>query len=279
MSPRIEVLGSNDAPALRALLAREPASNLYLLGVLEEFGIGPGTPAAPFAFHGAKHAGQLTAAIFVGGNGGLVIPSCGDERDLTAIADHLAHTVQLRSAIGERNAVDVLCRHLGAARPRLSRAQRLFAVSADDLGPFTNPTLRLAADADLEQLVQLSAAAIRELMTHDPIQQDAAGFRLRVHQRIRARRTYVYEERGRIVFKLDIGSRSQFGAELEGLYTVPDERRRGHATLSLGQISRHLLSSLPRLTLRIDDADGSLAHVARKVGYVPGKAQRLVIGE
>jgi len=64
---------------------------------------------------------------------------------------------------------------------------------------------------------------------------------------------------------------------LEGIYTIPDERRRGHATLSLGQISRHLLSSLPRLTLRVDDLDPGLAGVARKVGYVAGRAQRLVL--
>ena len=40
-----------------------------------------------------------------------------------------------------------------------------------------------------------------------------------------------------------------------------------------------MLSSLPRLTLRVDDKDPSLAGVARKVGYVGGKVQRLVVSE
>ena len=45
-----------------------------------------------------------------------------------------------------------------------------------------------------------------------------------VAQRVRARRTYVLEEDGERVFKVDIGSRSRFGAELENLYTVPSQR-------------------------------------------------------
>jgi hypothetical protein len=42
----------------------------------------------------------------------------------------------------------------------------------------------------------------------------------------------------------------------------------GHATLCLGQISRHLLSSLPRLTLRINEDDSLLMRIAQRVGYV-----------
>jgi predicted GNAT family acetyltransferase len=94
---------------------------------------------------------------------------------------------------------------------------------------------------------------------------------------VKHKRTYLYEEGGRLVFKLDVGSRSQYGAELEALYTIPDERRKGLATLCLGQMSRHLLSSLPKLTIRVDDDNPQLATVARKVGYLAGRAQRLVV--
>jgi hypothetical protein len=51
----------------------------------------------------------------------------------------------------------------------------------------------------------------------------------------------------------------------------------GHATLCLGQISRHLLSSLPRLTLRINENLGSLAQIAQRVGYVAKRSMRVVI--
>jgi len=281
MTFTVEPLGPRDVPALRALLLRDTAHHLYLLGLLEEFGVvSPRASRTPFGFHGRFSAQrELTAAIFVGGEGGLVVPSSGNPEHLATIAEALRGKVRLRAALGDRAGVDMLVRHLCVEKPRHSRGQRLFSVSADDLGPFTNPMLRLATEAELPALLLMAAEAVREGLERDPLREDAEGFRARVLQRIRSKRTYVLEAGGRLVFKIDVGSRSQYGAEIEGLYTVPEERRQGHATLSLGQISRHLLSSLPRLVIRVDDALPSLATMARKVGYVPGKPQRLVVTE
>jgi RimJ/RimL family protein N-acetyltransferase len=278
MASLIEPLAPRHLEPLKALLAREPSHNLYLLGLLEEFGIVPALGRAQFTFWGRFLGNELTAAVFVGGTGGMVVPSSTLPNTISDIAKALTGKVTLGAAVGEKGCIDVLLQHLSPnAPPQISRAQRLFAVSADDLGPFTNPTLRLGVEADVEQLVPMAAQAVQEIMNRDPLVEDPEGFPARVRQRVRSRRTYVLEEKGRIVFKIDLGSRSQFGAELEGLFTVPDHRRRGHATLSLGQISRHLLSSLPRLTLRVDDLDPALAGVARKVGYLAGRAQRLVV--
>jgi hypothetical protein len=129
------------------------------------------------------------------------------------------------------------------------------------------------------RLRPLALGAVRELLERDPLAEDPSGYEARVMQRVRGRRTYVLEENGALVFKVDIGSRSQHGAELEGLYTAPSERGKGHATLCLGQICRHLLSSLPRLVLRVDEKDESTARIARKVGFLAGRVQRLVLLE
>ncbi|MBE2253906.1 MAG: DUF4081 domain-containing protein [Myxococcus sp.] len=278
MPQTTEQLGPKHLEALRALLAKDPTHNLYLLGVLEEFGLVCDPARAPFAFHGRFSDGELCAAIFVGGTGGLVIPSAGTLSAITDLARSLAPTVQLKSSIGEKLLVDVLVQHLGA-QVKFSKLQRLFSVSADDLGPFTNPLLRVATEADVERLVPLAAACVKEMHERDPMADDPEGFTVRVKQRVMTRRTYVLEEAGELVFKLDIGSRSQFGAELEGIFTTPKARGKGLATLCLGQISRFLLSSLPRLTVRVDDANSAFASIARKVGYVGGRAQRFVWGE
>jgi hypothetical protein len=277
MPVTVEQLGSQHTDALRGLLSKDPIHNLYLLGLFEEFGVVPRPGRTRFGFYGRFDGKALTAAVFVGGDGGLVVPSASDAASIGVIADALASTVKLRATVGEKPAVDALVRSLCTGRPRLSRTQKLFSVSADDLGPFTNPTLRLAREEDVPRLLPLAQGAVRELMERDPLSEDRAGYEARVAQRVRGRRTYVLEERGELVFKVDVGCRSQHGAELEGLYTVPAERRKGHATLCLGQISRHLLSSLPRLTLRVEEKDESLARMARKVGYLAGRTQRLVL--
>ncbi len=278
MRGTVEQLGPGHIGGLRQLLAKDPVHNLYLLGVLEEFGVVCDPDRAPFAFHGRFVEGELVAVVFVGGAGGLVLPSAGPLNAVTELARALAPSVRLKACIGEKSLVDVLVKHLHA-QVRFSKLQRLYSVSADDLGPFTNPLLRVATEADVSHLVPLAAACVKEMHQRDPLEDDAEGFAARVRQRVMTGRTYVLEENGELVFKLDIGSRSQFGAELEGLYTPPEHRLKGHATLCLGQISRFLLSSLPRLTVRVDDGNSAFARLARKVGYVGGRAQRLVWGD
>jgi hypothetical protein len=272
----VEPLSHTDADALRALLNRDTAHNLYFLGLLEEFGFDAPSGRGEFAYFGRTRRGELTAAIFVGGNGGLVVPAASSEPDFTELCESLAGRFQLQSALGDRSLVQIACRALAKGTPRVLKEQRLFKVSADDLGPFTNPTLRLAREEDVPRLLPLASGAAREIYGRDPQLEDPRGFEARVRQRVRGERTYVLEEGGALVFKIDVGARSEYGAELEAPYTAPEHRRKRHAILSLGQISRHLLSSLPRLTLRVAE-DSPVGDMARKVGYVAGKAQRLVV--
>jgi hypothetical protein len=278
MPVTVQQLGPQDTDALKALLGKDASHNLYLLGLLEEFGIAPTESRSSYSFWGRFDGKTLTSALFVGGQGGLVVPSASDSTATGVIADALADRVRLKAAVGEKPAVDALVRSLCTVKPRLSKTYRLFSVSADDLGPFTNPLLRLAREDEVTRVLPLAMGAVRETHDRDALAEDP-HFEARVAQRIRAKRTYVLEENGELVFKVDIGSRSQFGAELEGLYTVPSQRGRGHATLCLGQISRFLLSSLPRLNLRIEEKDESMARIARKVGYLAGRTQRLVLVE
>jgi uncharacterized protein len=255
--------------------SKDAAHNMYLLGIIDEFGIVCHPDREPFQFYGHFKNEMLTAVVFVGGKGGLVVPSAGALTDIVDIAKELTNKIQIQSSLGEKSLVDVLLQHVGG-QPKYSKLQKIFSVTADDLGPFTNPMLRLATESDVTQLFSMAAEAQIELVQRDPRTEDNEGFMRRVHQRVKTKRTYVLEENGTLVFKLDVGGRSTSGAELEGLYTVPGERNKGHATLCLGQISRFLLSSLPRLTVRVDESASHFAGIARKVGYSPGRVQRLV---
>jgi hypothetical protein len=275
----VEELGAKDSEALRTLLARDISHNLYLLGVLEDLGIAPKPGGPKFAFWGAFRGGELRAALFVDADAAWVVPSASDSSDIAAIAQRLGGSVRARACLGDALAVEPIVRFLFHGKPRTRIDQRLFAATADDLGPFTNPTLRLATEADFPRLLPLAVACVRETLRRDPLAEDPDGYPARVLERIRRHRTWVLEEDDRLVFKVDVGSRSKYGVELEAPYTIPYDRRRGHATLSLGQLSRQLLSSLSKVTLRVDLSNASLAGVVRKVGYVPGRPQRLVVAE
>jgi GNAT superfamily N-acetyltransferase len=271
-------VGGDKLDALKAFLARDPIQHLFALSVLEEYGLGrPGAPE--LAFYTLSEGGQIRAATFVGGQGELVVPM-GDALSAGVMARHLAERgLPLRSAVGERAAVDAVARAFGHPKFKLDRPQKLLSVSADDLGPFVAPQLRLAHESDLAELVQLSAAAVKESLGVDALSTEGDHFRQRVAARVRAGRTWVMRIDEKLCFKIDMGARCRYGAELENVYMVPEMRRRGLATLALGQVCRQQLSAIPRLTVRFDEKDDSLARTCRKVGFVLVRPQRLLVAE
>src|SRR5437870_2928448 len=106
MAQTVEQLTPRDADALRAFLLRDPVSHVYLLGLLEEFGVAPPAGSSGrFAFFGRFKGRELSAAIFVGGDGGLLVPSASSIAELSAIATALHGKLRLRACLGEKGAV------------------------------------------------------------------------------------------------------------------------------------------------------------------------------
>lgn len=274
----IEPVTAERLETLRALLAKDPVQNMLLLALLEEYGLGR-AGAPPFRFLAMTDGPAIRAVLFVGGDGNLLIPA-GEPAAAGEIARALAEQgMRLRSAVGEKSAVDAVVRAFGAIHIGVDRSQRLCSVSADDMGPFVAPQLRPAVESDLDAVVPLAAAAVQESLGIDAVAAEGHIFRARVAARIKAGRTWVMTESDKVVFKVDMGARSRYGAELENPYMVPEMRKKGLGTLALGQVCRQQLSAIPRLTIRYDDKDPVLARVCRKVGFVPVRSQRLVVVE
>jgi len=261
---------------LRAYLAKDPEQNLYALGLLEEHALGTGDEARVSAF-GLLDEGKLIGAVVLGGRGGLALPCVFDPGAAAELGRALAGRIRLRSVLGERSAVDALLRASGCGPARWSCPQRLFAASADDLGPFVCSGLRLARTQDIPDVLSMSAAAIKESLGEDPTVSGPSLLTRRVEARVATGRTYLYSEGARTVVKVDVGPRSRQGIELEGLYTLPSDRRKGHATNVLGQLSRTALGTVKHVTVRVDEKDAGLSAVCRKVGFTALRPQRLVV--
>jgi len=274
MSSEVKQLGPEQASALGALLARQPCRNLHLLAALDEQGHWQ-VPST--LFYGYFSSGELRAAVLVQPSSGRVVPGACEAADAMGLALGLSGRAPLRCSLGDRHAVEALSRNLCSSVPRWVQPHRLFTVSPDYLGPFVTPALRLAKEGDLPRLVQLAAAENKEVLARDPLPASAEQLRADVFDRIRAQRTWVLEMEGRLVFKADVAARSRFGAEVQGVFTAPESRSRGYATVALGQLSRQLLSALPRVTLRIAESGHSLLAVAKKVGYATVRVGQLLV--
>ena len=261
---------------LRVYLAKDPVQNLYALGVLEEHGLAVGDNARVCAY-GLYEERKLVGAVILGGRGALTLPCVFDPGAASEIGRELSGRVRIRSVLGERSAVDALLRAANCGPARWSRPQRLFAASADDLGPFVCSSLRLARRADIPELLSLSAVAVKEFVGEDPTSAGAGLMQRRVEARVVAGRSYLLTEGARTLVKVDIGVRSRYGAEIEELFTIPSERHKDHATNVLGQLSRITLAAVKLVTLRVDEREAGLAAVCRKVGFTAMRPQRLVV--
>jgi GNAT superfamily N-acetyltransferase len=273
----IRLIGESDRGSLLDLLASDPVANLFLLGMLEEHGVGGAD--AKHAFYALPVKGALKAAVLVSRTG-LWVPNGGDPQLAQQLGAAL-RSLPLLSSVGERAAVDALWISHGGLqrRPRLARIQRLMQLTADDMGPWITQQLRLATLEDLAAVVEASALMQRDDLGLDPRTVDAAGHEHRCRERILAGRTYVLFEGTLLLFKADIGARSRYGAQLEGVYTTAAARQQGIATKGLGQLSRSLLAGLPRLTLHADAANEAALGLYRKLGFTPQRELRLLISE
>lgn len=270
----VEKLGASDEGALASLLARDPIRNLHLFGLLKQWR-SEGSSEDRLEVHACRSGDKLTAAVWVDRKRGRILPTAaGNADDFSAIAERLTSNVKLASSVGDKSAVEALQRTLANGQARLRYVHRLFWTVPDQLGPYLQLRLRSATEEDLPRVVPLAVNAFCEALGAEP---DANGLELlkkRVEQNVRAGQTYVLEMDDTLVFKADVAWRTSDGAEITGVYIAPNHRRRGLATLALGQLSRQLLAALPRVTLR---ADGALAKVARRVGYDCGPVLQLLV--
>lgn len=223
-----------------------------------------------------ERGGQLSAAVFVGAYGRLVVPVSADADAGREIGAYLRSHATIGTLIGAREAVDAIWAAYGGGRPRLMRAQRMMSVGADDLGPWTSPRLRAATAGDLDEVLVAAARLHREDMGIDPMRHDAAAFKRRVAERIQAGQTFVIFDDGDLAFKADVGARSSTGAQIEGVYTAPGHRRRGLATGAVGQLCRTLLGAVRWVTLHVNDDNASAIGLYRKVGFSGSRPFRLI---
>jgi predicted GNAT family acetyltransferase len=275
-------LEERDAEELRALLLRDPVENLFLLGLLEDHGITGryGGPAIDFLGIRDRTSHRLKGAVFIGGQGRLIVPSCADPADALAAGRFLAGRYRPGSVVGRRAAADALWRGLDAPWPRLYRDHQLFVLTPDGCGPHVAPALRLATADDLEAVVELARALHREELDRDPGAGTAAeAFRRRCADRIAAGRSWVLEAEGTIAFRAEVGTRCRQGAQIEGVYTAPAFRGRGLATRAIGQLGRLLLGDRPRVTLHAAVANAPAVALYRRVGFVPALPFRLIVAE
>ena len=208
----------------------------------------------------AVEDGKVTTLCHFGAN---VVPS---GKGSGAFAELTARS-RARMIIGDERAVSELWEAAGAEMPppREDRpGQPVFAIDrppeAGDSG------LREATSSDFELLIPACAATHEGEIGVDPLRTDADGFKRRTRQQIEDRRSWIWLEEGRILFKAEASAWTQHAVQLQQVWVDPEVRNEGYGQRGLRDLIRLLLDQVPRVCLFVRADNPAAIRLYERVG-------------
>ena len=188
--------------------------------------------------------GRLTALCHVGAN---VVPS-GSECGRFAQA---ASRGRARMIIGDERAVD------GPGQP-------VYALSEPP--PSGDTGLRQATDKDFPLLLPTCAAAHEEEIGVDPMARDPEGFRWRTRSQIEEGRSWLWVERGTILFKAEASAWTPKAVQVQQVWVDPPARGKGYAQRGMRDLCRLLLERVPTVCLFVRPENAPAIRVYEAIG-------------
>lgn len=266
MSGSVRLLSGADAPALRQLLATNPAAYAVVSERVGLIGVGSALGAEVWGWF---VDGELQAALYLGAN---VVPIAGDEEAIEAFGARARQLPRRCSSIfGPAGPVLDFYEHVrqswGEARDVRPR-QPMLGISRPPLLA-AHPDVRAATMDDLDVLFPASVAMFTEELGISPLAQDGgAAYRRRVAGLIGQGRAFVLIEDGAVVFKAEVGVVAGGIAQIQGVWVEP-----GHRGQHLSEAGMAAVVELTRqrfaqtVTLYVNDYNRAALASYHRVGF------------
>lgn len=272
------MLSHRDREAALEYLSREPRHNLLLIDMVESVGGRALASEIPAQVVGAWRQGAFAGAASLRPSMVLDARMGEDVSELFLPYLEAVETGLLKSA--EAVATPLWKKLSGRGRRALiDRLETAYAlVASDEVAPPEIPgaVYRRAHDGDLEALVLVARASLREEKRPDPFDGDPTGFRRWVRGRMpRAR---VVELDSQVVFAGYADVRRPEGWLVQGVYTTPDARRQGCAALGMSGIIREAFASgADHVQLAVVDGNVPAIALYEGLGFRPFSRLRTVL--
>src|SRR6266571_4482310 len=204
--------------------------------------------------------GSLGSLCHVGAN---LVPSgieCGVFADAAAGSGS-------RMIIGDERAVGELWE---AARDRLPEprndrpGQPVYAISEPP--PPGDTGLRAATDKDFTLLLPACSAAHEEEIGIDPVARDPEGFRWRTRSQIEEGRSWLWVERGTILFKAEASAWTPAAIQIQQVWVDTPVRNKGYAQRGMRDLCRLLLERVPTVCLFVRPENAPAIRVYEAIG-------------
>ena len=202
--------------------------------------------------------------------GAQLVLAADDDRVLDAFAVETRRHRGLRSFVGPKDAVDGLWARVESWHPQpviVRETQPLYVVGPDALraGP-ADEHVRRARPDDAELVAEHSGRMILGELGYDP-RMNRAGFTAAVRRAIGQGLWWVYVVDGVLRFQLNVGPRTAATAQVQGVWTPPEQRGKGYATVALGAIARQLLTTEATLSLYVNSFNAPAIALYERLGF------------
>jgi ribosomal protein S18 acetylase RimI-like enzyme len=259
-------------------LKRCPEENIYLLSRIAVDGVVNESSLAHGRFYGQFAGEQLRGVVFFGHRKGLVL--AGEDDDFLRAAARVALGPEAGWIIlvGPHVAADGFLSHYRwrGQSTHLNRLQDFYVLRPENL-PHLAGTIRLAEAPDLDAVVEMSEQMLMEDFRLAPGSLSRDGIRDSMRRKIRDGRTWLSDEAGRPVFKVDVSAQYSGGSQIEGVFTRPDRRGQGIASRAIAALSAELLSTSAFVSLHVDQRNVPAKRAYEKAGFQAFSEFRLVL--
>ena len=216
---------------------------------------------------GLHDDGELRAAVL---GGSLLVPCIPRIRDAAPLAETACAAAPPRMLVGPRTAV--LAMHAAMTPERHARdirdPQPMLVLERDAATPVElRAPVRLAARRDLDALVVAAAGMHREEMGVDPLAVDASSWRARMESLVERGWSWVWIERGEVLFKAELSAWMPDAVQIQGVYTHPGRRGRGIGTAGLATLCAVLLRETPVCTLYVNHYNAQALRLYDRLGF------------
>ena len=237
---------------------------MFLQWVLEG---GHGRGAPDEVVLNRDYRGRVNGAVYFGAQ---LVVAADNESALDAFGVETRKHRGLRSFVGPKEAVDGLWERVRSWHPApamIRAVQPLYALTPEALRPIRpDADVRRARDDEAELVAENSAEMIRIELGYDP-RENRPAFIASVRRAISAGVWWVWIVDGELRFQLNVGPRSAATAQLQGVWTPPDQRGKGYARLALAAVARRLFTAEASLSLYVNDFNAPAIGLYERVGF------------
>ena len=262
------VLDGRDLDEVLALLDRDPVADVFVASRIETAGLSPSQLGAEGWGYGDR--GRLESVCYSGAN--LVPVQAGPEAVRGFAERARRQGRRCSSIVGAAESVLSRWRALGPTwgRAREVRArQPLMALSGPPAVP-ADPGVRRVRPDELEVLLPACIAMFIEEIGISPTTGDGGAlYRARVRELIAQGRAFARIERGRVLFKAEVGAATRAVCQVQGVWVAPELRGRGLSiggTAAVVELAQREIA--PVVSLYVNDFNEAARRAYLRAGFV-----------